>query len=144
MNYDHVSNDELSNNDINRIDILLAQLEAEEAEGHKADFMPSYFTRPRTYSGNNLILATIKDDVVGLLDYHVYDNVCTINELVVDDNYRRNGIATMLYETLKKYLKENQWVNEIKLTVRSNNEATEFYQHIGFNPIKIEMCNKIT
>ena len=57
---------------------------------------------------------------------------CEINGLVVDENYRGNGVGKLLIEKAKQWGKEK---GNDKLKLRCNVKRMEthlFYQHLGF------------
>ena len=143
MKFIKMCDEELTRELVESINVLLTQLESCEQKGYKEEGMPSYTHWSRSYSGNDVFLAIEEDEVKGVLDFDVKDNVCRINEIVVDDSMRGNGIGKLLYEELVNYLKTETWANEIKLSVRSNNVAVGFYKQLGFNPFQIEMNAKI-
>ena len=61
---------------------------------------------------------------------------CEINGLVIDENYRGQGIGKMLIEKIKEWAKEK---GTNKLSLRCNVKRTEahlFYEHLGFKEIK--------
>ena len=61
---------------------------------------------------------------------------CEVRGLVVDDQYRNQGIGKMLVEKAKQWGREN--TND-KLRLRCNVKRTEtqlFYQHLGFRETK--------
>ena len=61
---------------------------------------------------------------------------CEINGLVVDHQYRKNGVGKMLIEKAKQWGKEK---GNDQLGVHCNVKRTEahlFYQHLGFKEIK--------
>jgi ribosomal protein S18 acetylase RimI-like enzyme len=147
MKYVRKTKADLTYVDIEEIRSLLEALEVDEREGYKEVGMPQYSQAwVREYSGNDLIVV-IDDEgsnkIIGLIDYHVNDNICTMNELIVDSNYRRQGVAQELYTNLKNYLTTYTWVDEVKLSVRANNDAIKFYKSIGFKTYQIEMCCKL-
>ncbi len=70
---------------------------------------------------------------------------CEVRGLVVDEQYRKQGIGKMLIEKAKQWGQEKARLNDkvgqgnTKLRLRCNtkrNEAHLFYQHLGFNEIK--------
>jgi len=57
-----------------------------------------------------------------------------VHKLAVDEECRRQGIATALYSEFKKQVKESFDVTEIELRVYGRNEiAHKFYQSLGMN-----------
>lgn len=56
-----------------------------------------------------------------------------IGDLCVLDGYRHLGIATSLYNHIKKYAKDNG-ISYITLKVWEGNSATKFYEKLGLTP----------
>ena len=64
------------------------------------------------YTGDNWIDNNdniIKDNLLGYIDYSVYDNVAYINFIKVKDTERRKGIASELIKSLQKEYKNINW-----------------------------------
>ena len=62
-----------------------------------------------------------------------------IDDICVDSNQRGKGVATSLFEYVKKYAKDNEYYN-ITLNVWAfNDSAYKFYEKMGLNPQKITM-----
>ena len=62
-----------------------------------------------------------------------------IDDICVDSNNRNKGIATSLFNYVKKYAKDNNYYN-ITLNVWSfNDSAYNFYEKMGLSPQKITM-----
>lgn len=79
------------------------------------------------------VLVYVKDDILqGYLYYsNIYDRL-EINQIEVEPNFRRQGIASKLIEEL---LKENK---DITLEVRENNkQAIKLYEKYGFKKVAI-------
>ena len=84
------------------------------------------------------VLVYVKDDILqGYLYYsNIYDRL-EINQIEVELNFRRQGIASKLIEEL---LKENK---DITLEVRENNkQAIELYEKYGFKKVDGVFYNK--
>ena len=65
-----------------------------------------------------------------------------IENIVVDKNYRRKGIAKKLFEYLSLKAKENN-IDSIELNVWSfNSDAIKFYESMGMNIKNIRMEKK--
>ena len=62
-----------------------------------------------------------------------------IDDICVDSIARNKGVATALFQYVKKYAKDNEYYN-ITLNVWSfNDSAYKFYEKMGMNPQKITM-----
>lgn len=79
-----------------------------------------------------------KNDVlVGYISGQTVLDECNVNNVVVDENYRRQGIAS---ELLTAFINEcrNRKVNFVFLEVATTNEAAKsLYQKFGFEPLFI-------
>ena len=86
-------------------------------------------------SFNNDFLKTLvyKDNFIkGALVYQYIYNRVEIDYIIVDNNYRKMGIATKLL----KYLENSYKLDNITLEVReSNKEAINFYLKNGFKEV---------
>ena len=96
---------------------------------------------------NNKIVAIILSEIketsnISIIKKRKY---CYIDDIVVDENYRRRGYAKKLFEDLKNQIKELN-VDDIELTVWPfNKEAIAFYEAIGMSVknIKYELKSNI-
>lgn len=88
-----------------------------------------------SYSYNNIYIATIKYQVVGLIDYSILSDKAYLNNIAVLPAHRNKKIASNLMGNMTNICK-NKNVKSISLEVRcSNNVAINFYEK--FNFIKI-------
>ena len=68
--------------------------------------------------------------IVGVIDYSFFDNRIEINYIIVDDKYRRMGLATKMFDFL---IENNKNIENITLEVSSkNNAAIDFYHKNKF------------
>ena len=68
-------------------------------------------------------------DIKGILVYELIYDRAEIDYIIVDENYRRKGIATKLLN----YLETNNNLYNITLEVRESNiDAIKFYEKNGF------------
>lgn len=92
---------------------------------------------------DNIMVAEINNTIVGAVVYLVkeklennytnYRKVLFIEALVVDVNYRKNGIGKILMQRMEKIAKENG-CSSIELNVWAfNDEAIKFYESIGMS-----------
>ena len=88
----------------------------------------------KSFDNDFLKIAVFEEEnIKGVLVYQDLIDILTIDYIVVDENYRRNGIATKLL----KYL-ENKYqnVDNITLEVRESNiEAINFYKNNSFSEV---------
>ncbi len=70
-------------------------------------------------------------------------NIFYISDLVVDENYRKRGIAHALYHQAIAVAKESH-ASRVELTVWSfNKDAIAFYESLGMQPMNLRMEMKI-
>ena len=96
----------------------------------------------------HILVATDKENIVGLVSYSVGEIKAAsvypfrrimVDELVVDINCRRAGIATMLMDAVHQAAKENK-ADRIQLFVNAlNSGAISLYEKQGFVPEMIRM-----
>ena len=96
----------------------------------------------------HILVATDKENIVGLVSYSIGEIKAAsvypfrrimVDELVVDRNCRRTGIATMLMNAVHQTAKENK-ADRIQLFVnRMNTGAIELYEKQGFTPEMLRM-----
>lgn len=78
-----------------------------------------------------LLMATKKE--VGTIPIMKKRTICFIEDIVVDKNYRKQGIGKKLYNHLKEVSKKNR-INAIELNVWGfNQNAIDFYKSLGMN-----------
>ena len=71
-------------------------------------------------------------------------NVIEIETLYVDENYRRQGFATMLIQAIEDWCKEKYGDCCIEITTLQNNEvAKDTYSHLGYNPVRTTLRKNI-
>ncbi len=82
---------------------------------------------------NQILVALKENKIVGFIHFLVFEDYIDIVDIVVDDEYRKQGIGTNLLKSLENYHK-----TEILLEVSQNNEvAINFYLKNGFNKVGI-------
>ncbi len=101
-----------------------------------------------TLEKSHILVATDKEHIVGLVSYSVGEIKAAsvypfrrimVDELVVDINCRRAGVATMLMDAVHQAAKENK-ADRIQLFVnRMNAGAIELYKKQGFTPEMLRM-----
>lgn len=83
---------------------------------------------------NDFLKTLVYEDglIKGVLVYQYIYNRAEIDYIIVDNNYRKLGIATKLL----KYLEDSYKLDNITLEVReSNKEAISFYLKNGFKEV---------
>ena len=73
--------------------------------------------------------------IVGVIDYSFFDNRIEINYIIVDNKYRRMGLATKMLNFL---IENNKNIENITLEVSSkNNVAIDFYHKNKFYDVSV-------
>ena len=76
-----------------------------------------------------------KNEIIGLITYMFYDNICEIISL---DSKRENmGIGSMLLNKLEKFAKEKNATKMRLVTTNDNLRAQHFYQKRGYHITKV-------
>lgn len=137
-----ILNDNLFDLEFNNFDDTIKRDWALEKEGKE------YFE----YMINNEIVfvAQIEETIVGYLSGSICEQISYIKEtfaeldnMCIDDEYRRFGIGTLLINEFKKYCKEKN-IENIKVTASAkNNRAIQFYLKNGFEDFNITLRYKI-
>jgi|SRR5699024_11981433 len=66
-----------------------------------------------------------------------------LNQIVVNDNYRKQGLGTKLLHKMEEYCIKNK-IDEIELIVTNSNEhAVKFYKNKSFHTERLLMRKKI-
>ncbi|PAV29193.1 GNAT family N-acetyltransferase [Virgibacillus profundi] len=80
--------------------------------------------------------------VTSTIDYYTDDTVGIIPEIYVLPNYRRQGLAEILFKEALKLLKEEGYT-KVQLNVFSGNHIKHLYQKLGFQEISTLMEIKL-
>jgi len=97
-----------------------------------------------------VFVAEIENKIVGYLAGSICEQISYITEtfaeldnMCIDDEYRRFGIGTLLMDEFKKYCKEKNMQN-IKVTASAKNRrAIQFYMRNGFEDYNVTLKYKI-
>ena len=97
-----------------------------------------------------VFVAEVEEKVVGYLAGSICEQISYITEtfaeldnMCIDEAYRRFGIGTLLMNKFKKYCKENN-IQNIKVTASAkNSRAIQFYMKNGFEDYNITLKYKI-
>lgn len=122
--------------------IILQKKGTEHSDWVKKDILQTYGSdkilvhgqlfNPCDYPG---IVASIKDENVGLLIYRFFGEECEI--LSVHSYIENMGIGTALIESIKHEAVQRNW-KRVWLTVTNDNvKAIRFYQKRGFDMVKL-------
>jgi len=90
---------------------------------------------------NKIYVALDGDKLVGFINYMITFNSATISQIAVTEKYRKQGIATALFEKMvSTFIKSgDDAVEFITLEVReSNDKALSFYKKMGFDIVNIK------
>ncbi len=80
-------------------------------------------------------IAYIDDIPVGFIAISSLVDTIDLQYIVVNNNYQRSGIGTLLFMTITNYAKANN-ISKILLEVRASNlGAINFYTSLGFSKI---------
>jgi ribosomal protein S18 acetylase RimI-like enzyme len=94
----------------------------------------------KIYVNNNTQIIIIKiihnTSVIGLLYAIIYNNICNINSLNVNEKYQNQGYGSILLYNLIEYCKNNE-INNITLDDMSDrfNQQNNIYIKFGFKYI---------
>ena len=135
-------NDNLFDLEFNNFDDTLKREWALEKEGQE------YFED--MIKNEIVFVAQIEEKIVGYLAGSICEEISYITEsfveldnMFIDDEYRRFGIGTLLMDEFKKYCKEKNMQN-IKVTASAkNSRAIQFYIKNGFEDYNITLKYKI-
>lgn len=135
-------NDNLFDLEFNNFDDTLKREWALEKEGQE------YFED--MIKNEIVFVAQIEEKIVGYLAGSICEEISYIAEsfaeldnMCIDDEYRRFGIGTLLMDEFKKYCKEKNMQN-IKVTASAkNNRAIQFYMKNGFEDYNVTLKYKV-
>lgn len=107
------------------------------------DFLSKLVTSPEGQRA--LFVATVEDQVVGFIDARrakaprlpmfIEKEHCSIDNLIVTEEFRGSGLAQQLFETAKEWARK-QGIPSIQLHVYDANvAAVAFYKKLGFSPV---------
>ncbi len=145
-----------THNDIPRILELLSQVNDVHADGR-----PDFFIKGKRKYNEEDLLKIINDDTTPVFVYEKNDdikgyafcviqdlsrcdNLCPdkslyIDDICVDENYRRHGVGKKLYEHVVQFAKEERCFN-ITLNVWAKNPGAQaFYESMGMTVQKVCM-----
>ena len=145
-----------THNDIPRILELLSQVNDVHAEGR-----PDFFIKGKRKYNEEELLKIINDDTTPVFVYVENDNIkgyafCVIqnlsqcdnlrpdkslyiDDICVDENYRRHGVGKKLYEHVLQFAKEEKCFNITLNVWVKNPSAQAFYESMGMTVQKVCM-----
>jgi PhnO protein len=111
--------------------------ELAENSGEASPITAQYAARYLAYPGSHVLLAEIQQQVVGLLSYSIRPNLyhagdsCLIEEFIVQQSARAQGIGGQLLEALFRQLASLNCVEVSVTTMPDNQQAISFYKSHG-------------
>ena len=135
-------NDNLFDLEFNNFDDTLKREWALEKEGQE------YFED--MIKNEIVFVAQIEEKIVGYLAGSICEEISYITEsfaeldnMCIDDEYRRFGIGTLLIQEFKNYCRDKN-IQNIKVTASAkNNNAIQFYIKNGFEDYNVTLKFKI-
>ncbi len=119
---------------------LTLQLGYTEESGKIKDRLNDLLTN---HDDHMIFVAEIDNQIVAWLHGYLYrlfyaETMCEIGGLVVEEDYRRKGIATKLMESIENCAAE-KGCNKVSLrSGSSRKKAHQFYKNIGFDLVKTQ------
>ena len=104
----------------------------------KPDELRTVFERAITSSSQKLIVAIVENSIVGFCSLTLKNNLWQagnlgiIDELVVDNRYRGQGIGKSLIEKITEIALKNKCKRMELDSSFHRTEAHQFYEHLGF------------
>ena len=144
--------------DYEAVNNLLTKLHMYHVENCPEHFLPIdiFFTEKeynkRLEIGYAYYLANVNNQIVGIIGVNISNNgeinICHVNSLYVEKEFRNKNIATLLMKKAFEYFKENcntsKFCDHLNLTVSAfNRTAIEFYKKIGFEFASYKMSIKL-
>ena len=80
---------------------------------------------------------TLAGSVMGIVCEELYGDCkpfLVVEDMIVDSNFRKNGIGTLLFEELEKQAKCKGCSQIILVTETARENACRFYESMGFSP----------
>ena len=87
---------------------------------------------------NTILVACVEDKVVGFINFMTTFNSATITQIAVNNNYRKQGIGTILLNEMEKTFPKNgeDVVEFVTLEVRKSNQpAINLYKKNGYEHV---------
>ncbi|GHT78479.1 N-acetyltransferase [Bacteroidia bacterium] len=84
---------------------------------------------------NNILIGS----VMGIICEELYGDCkpfMIVENMIIDNNYRRKGIGKKIFMELEKRGKEKECTQIILVTETNRKDACNFYESVGFDPIK--------
>ena len=111
--------------------------EIEEYENHIEDFLKRRLSK--------IFVALVDSKVVGYIKGHIFEDdfdfrkYGNIDEIIINKDYRGQGISKLLGNELEKYLRKHN-IEGIYSSVHNNNESSlKLHENQGFKPISTDI-----
>jgi hypothetical protein len=114
---------------------LIAELAA--TGGEHSPLMEAYVEKYLSFPASKVLLAEARGQVVGLLSYSIRPdlyhagNSCLIEELIVHETFRGQGVGSALMTELFTRLADEDCVEVSVTTMADNTPAIQFYRSQG-------------
>jgi len=130
----------LTESDLPALASLYKQFWGEESS---LDKMKSTFSKLKD-NPDYIFLSAHCDDqlvgsVMGIVCHELYGDCkpfMVIEDVIVDKNARRQGIGSLLMNSIEEKAKEKDCCHIILVTETNRNDARHFYESLGFDPDK--------
>jgi N-acetylglutamate synthase-like GNAT family acetyltransferase len=85
-----------------------------------------------------IFLAFWKEELIGLVSYHDWNQCIEIMTIFVKDDFRRRGIGAYLAKTVYHFLKKT---SKKRIVVMPNNSSKSLFLNLGLSPIDKALMN---
>jgi ribosomal protein S18 acetylase RimI-like enzyme len=113
-------------------------LEFEGIESRDEDKIAYAFNKIIDSKDTHIMLIEHEGDIAGMCTVHSLissvegGNLALIEDVYIDENYRKKGLGLILMKEVEEFCKRNSY-KRIQLLCRANNEiAINFYKKLGF------------
>lgn len=96
-----------------------------------------------TDENKKIIVAEQRNKIVGVVEFCIDDDKIYLENLIVAQGFRNNGIGSLLLEMVKDHAKD-LGIEKINIKIYYyDGKIVQFYEKNGFYDISKEMCLKI-
>jgi len=130
----------LINNDLPQLALLYKTFWNEDSDIQEMERIFEKLENNDTY----IFLCAVENNkicgsIMGIICYELYGNCepfLVVEDMIVDINYRRKGIGKKLFMELERLAKEKNCSQILLVTETDRKDACNFYESVGFDPIK--------
>ncbi|SJZ70944.1 N-acetylglutamate synthase, GNAT family [Cetobacterium ceti] len=90
-----------------------------------------------------IIVAEQRNKIVGAIEFCIFEGKIYLENLIVAQGYRNNGVGSLLLEMVKDYAKDLEIDNINVKIYYYDGKIINFYEKNGFEDISKEMCLKV-